>query len=482
MSTILSTTFMGHDCIGRVIDGRFTLLRWLGGTEHSSVFLTELEGDSPGKAAIKLCRADEMDAEARIAQWELARGLSHPHLMRIFDAGRCRLAGEDLLYVVTEYADEILSEILRQRPLTAEETSEMLDPVVEVLSFLHGQNLVHGHPKPSNIMVVNDRLKLSADRLQSAGQCIWAFLSSDPYVAPETFVHRKISPAADVWSLGVVMVETFTQRPPLGNGSAGRELVVPRSIPRNFFDLASKCLRVNPARRWTLSKIVDSLHPAQVAQPSGSASRTQPSWARMTFAGIVFVAVGVSAAVVLGSHHGLRPPELQPSSSLASTQPEPPIPAAEPQPASTTVKPQPPVAAAKAQPPVSAAEPQFSASAEPRPAAVARSQESIARGAVVKGAVIDQPTPDVPQHIIDTIQGHLHVRIRVQVDASGNVADAALDSPGPSRYFANKALDTARKWKFTPATIDGSPAASTWILEFIFSQSETRITSTETSP
>jgi len=100
----------------------------------------------------------------------------------------------------------------------------------------------------------------------------------------------------------------------------------------------------------------------------------------------------------------------------------------------------------------------------------------------VKGAVIDQPTPDVPQHIIDTIQGHLHVRIRVQVDASGNVADAALDSPGPSRYFANKALDTARKWKFTPATIDGSPAASTWILEFIFSQSETRITSTETSP
>ena len=165
----MSKALPGADSVGRLIDGRFALLRWLGGTESSSVFLTEIGDEPKRKAAIKFIPADPADAEASIAQWEADKALSHPHLIGLLDHGRAELDGEDLLFSVTEYADEVLSEILPERPLTPAETREMLGPVLDALTFLHGRDLVHGDLKPSNIMVVDDQLKLSADRLRVAG-------------------------------------------------------------------------------------------------------------------------------------------------------------------------------------------------------------------------------------------------------------------------------------------------------------------------
>jgi serine/threonine protein kinase len=153
-----AATFLESDCVGITIDGRFPLLRWLGGTEESSVFLTEADGGR--KAAIKIILANTAEAEIRLAQWEMAGTLSHPHLIHVFGCGRSEVDGVDVLYVVTEYADEVLSEILGERALNAAETREMLRQVMEALVWLHERNLVHGHLKPSNILVVDDRIKL----------------------------------------------------------------------------------------------------------------------------------------------------------------------------------------------------------------------------------------------------------------------------------------------------------------------------------
>src|ERR1700730_1603698 len=114
----------------RTVDGRFPLQRYLGGSDHSAVFLTLRQdgaGDS-GKAVIKLISADA-DAEKQLLQWKAVRELNHPNLIRIFEAGRCELDGEAALYVVMEYAEENLSQILPERALTAEETRGMLPPI-----------------------------------------------------------------------------------------------------------------------------------------------------------------------------------------------------------------------------------------------------------------------------------------------------------------------------------------------------------------
>ena len=378
----------------------------------------------------------------RIAQWAAARTLSHPHLMRLFHAGRCNVDGVDLLYVVTEYAEEVLSEILRERPLTPDETREMLDPVLEALSWLHGRDLLHGHLKPSNIMVVDGRLKLSTDRLHAANDPGRVSPLSGIYDAPETEL-GQMSPASDVWSLGVVMVEALTQQPPIWNRSAGGEPVVPASIPPPFFAVARECLQVDPARRPTLSGVRDSLAPAQAPEPAGKITATQPpgpqpsralpSRARVVIAGTVLVVAGIVTALFIRSHHRPSPPAIQ--SSAPATQPQSPGEAAQPHEAS-----------------------------------------------IVRGVVAYRATPDVPQSIRDTIQGHVKVRIGLQVDSSGNVANATIDSPGPSRYFANRALEAARGWKFTPARMDGRAVASKWILQFHFGQDGTTIVPTETSP
>lgn len=443
----VSTTTIGYERVGRVIDGRFPLLRCLDESEQSSVYLTEFEGDE--RAAIKLISPSAEDAETRIARWAATRNLNHPHLMRLLAGGRCSIDGEDHLYVVTECADEVLSDILRERALSSGEIGEMLDPILEVFSFLHARNLLHGHLKSSNIMVAGDRLKLSSDRIHSAREC--GFGWPDRYTAPEAS-GGKITAAADLWSLGMVLVEALTQGTPHWDGTRGHELVLPATMPPPFDEIAGACLRVDPARRWSVREVRDFL--ADGAHVDAG-SRTQPSRGRMVIGGMVLVAAGVSAAMVIGSHHRVWSPGLKESSVVAA-------------------HPRPQVSVVQSAPQVPAV--------EPRPVVVANPQRSVARGRVVKGAVLEQPTPDVPEHIRDGIQGHIHVRISVQVDASGSVADAAIDTPGPSQYFARQALEAARKWKFKPAEAEGSGVTSRWVLEFVFSQDGTTITPTETAP
>ena len=87
--------------------------------------------------------------------------------------------------------------------------------------------------------------------------------------------------------------------------------------------------------------------------------------------------------------------------------------------------------------------------------------------------------PDDRIHADRTIRGKVAVRVRVAVDREGNVSDASYDMPGPSRYFANIALEAARKWRFSPPQVNGSPAPSVWILRFDFRRGRTDVNPVE---
>src|SRR6266700_5789749 len=116
---------------GQAVNGVFPLRRFLGSSDHSGVFLTEYAAPDPVNAAIKLLRAVPTLTEATLWRWRMAATLSHPHLVRVLDSGRCELGGADFLFVVMEYADQNLSEILPRRPLTADEVAELLAPTLK---------------------------------------------------------------------------------------------------------------------------------------------------------------------------------------------------------------------------------------------------------------------------------------------------------------------------------------------------------------
>ncbi len=198
-----------------MVAGKFPLQRYLGGSDDGAIFLTFMHGvaEDPKEAAIRLISADGMDAEKQARQWKAAGELQHPNLIRIYEAGRAELDGVPLVYAVEEYAEENLSQILPERALTPAETGEMLSPVLRALQFLHDRGFVHGRIQPSNILAIGDQVKLSSDSLHLPRDASYNKKSASAYHPPE-LASGMVSAPADVWQLGVTLVEVLTQRLP----------------------------------------------------------------------------------------------------------------------------------------------------------------------------------------------------------------------------------------------------------------------------
>jgi TonB family protein len=81
--------------------------------------------------------------------------------------------------------------------------------------------------------------------------------------------------------------------------------------------------------------------------------------------------------------------------------------------------------------------------------------------------VLHQEIPRVPRSALEGIHGRIKVVVRVTVNDAGNVTDSTLQSPGSSRYFAHLASESAKAWRFAPATARQSRK---WLLQFEFAR------------
>jgi TonB family protein len=432
---------------GRVVDDKFPLRQWLGGSDPSAVFLTERTGSGSQKSVIKLIPAEGLDEDAQLSRWASAAKLSHPHLIRLFESGRCTIDGTRLLYVVTEYAEENLAEILPLRPLSAEEVSEMLPPTAETLAYLHRSGFVHGRVRPSNIMAVDNQLKISADGIGKAGEHVKGRTPS-AYDAPE-LAASGLSPASDVWSLGVSLVAVMTQKEPPARNVNQDYVAVPETIPQSVREIALRCLPVDPQQRCTMADILSRFQTPQLkgehsANPKIFDARPPEQRSNRRFV-VPIVIVALVLVVWLGSRFMAHPA----------------VPAAETRPATA-----PPLADT---PPAQSPAP-FSEKEKP------------ARKGIARGGVLEQVLPDVSRSAQNTIQGHIKVAVHVSVDGSGNVSEAKFASAGPSKYFADRAMAAARRWKFTPPQVDGQAVASEWILRFQIGRDNINVVPAEINP
>jgi len=502
---------------GQTVDGKFVLRQLLATTDHSAVFLTELAAPEPRDAVLKFIPADAPAADARLSLWKRATQLSHPHLITIFDSGRCSMNGRNLLYVVMEYAEENLGEILPQRPLNADEARDALNPALDVLVYLHSKGLAHGHLKPSNLLATQDCLKLSSDTLLTIGAPFALFRSRDTYDAPE-LPSSPPTPASDVWSLGATLVVALTQQTPELPQNAAVDPPLSADLPDLFADTARHALRRRPEHRWSVAEIAARLHPAPLAAVAAAATsgtsvaaiapRIAPVAPKPALAPVKLPAVTESStspslpvrkrnqssffdyivpallggAVFFGlilalpkifhlRSHSSAPQVAAVSEPPATSQPaaltkaqEPLAPAGKPATANLPAD----VAASKSQP-----EP----ASIPATPAILRSDSSSPIQQKNTGEmegqneVLDQVLPHVSPKALATIQGTVRVVVTVQVDASGNVIGTNLESPGPSQYFADLAEKAARQWKFSGAEAGGHAVPSVWQIRFDFANS-----------
>jgi len=440
---------------GRVIDGKFPLRQWLSGSDHSAVFLTERPGQPSQKFALKLIPADAGDADRQLARWRAAAQLSHPHLIRMYETGRC---GQTLLYAVIEYAEEDLAQILPQRPLAPAEVIDLLPPLLDALSYLHGRGFVHGRITPSNILAVGDQLKLSTDQVTSAGEGNSSRRRRDIYDAPETAA-GIVSPEGDLWSVGVTLVAALTQNVSFADEKSQGDPNLPATIAEPFRGIVRECLHLDPKRRCSIAEIKARLQPTARSVPAASVEPVKPSKPvkRGPIAAALIVAALLVAVIIFYSRGKSVPANT--SAPVAADQPTT-QPAIQPAPAKTA----PAAAPSVTQPPAS----QATSSQPPAPPKKSASSQ---------GGVAHQVIPEVSPSARNTIRGTIKVGVRVEVNPSGKVTAAKFKSAGPSRYFAAQAMKAAERWEFSPPVVDGQPAPSTWLLQFRFKRGSTQASS-----
>jgi TonB family protein len=470
-----SLTHVWKQWEGRQVDGKFRLGEWLGGSDHSAVFRVVEEKNGAAKAAIKFISAQSLtngnhNEETQLSRWAVTARVSHPNLIRLFEFGRCNMEDERFLYVVMEYAEEDLSQILPQRALAPEEVKEMLPPVLEALGFLHEQGFVHGRIKPSNVLAVNNQLKISADSLHNIGEA--GDKTKSVYGAPEAA--KALSPASDAWSVGVLLVAALSGHEPDVRRVESGQVVVSSDVPQPYREMAQKCLRIDPQSRIRVSEILKrpAIVPATIPQPapreviprpiqnSGqnpvvreteSGGESKNRWFGTAAIVLILLVIAVFGARMMFQHRAGTPEEIHPTEPAT-------VPASQsPQP-SQTATPQ----AVPSQPATSS------------PAASSASGNT-------RGSVVHQVVPEISRQAQKTIHGRIKVNVEVAVDASGNVSHANLASAGPSHYFADRALEAARGWKFNPAQVDGQPSSSVWLLRFQFSRGATQVFPAETN-
>jgi len=495
----------------------FRLGENLAGTERACVFLTAY-GPESRKAAIKLIPVETWDPgaiEAELSRLNAARELSHPHLLQIFQAGRAKIEDAELVFAVMEYADEDLSQILPTRSLQAGEVREILKPTLEALAYLHEKGFVHGGLKPANVMAVGDQMKLSSDGISRIGEKRGLPGESGDCDPPES-AWGELSAASDIWSLGTLLVMALTQHLP-GWDASGEEPILADNVPPPFGDVARHCLRRDARARWSLEDIAVRLGFGNVAESKRvpkQDSRATRTTARAA-AGTQSAATQptrisenfryqpgsngwgyIAAAVVLVIVAILVGPRIFRSRSTDSRLGDARMGDTQKGGPQKNLTAQRRAKSESAKP--TRANSGIAQVSDPGASEVLRNANSTGpdgkleesseirskapRRSLTAGQVAQQVLPDVPQSARETIRGTVRVGVRISVDSAGNVTEAELDPAGPSKYFAQLALEAAQQWKFDPPKVEGRNVLSDWLLHFQFTGQGTKVTPVQSDP
>jgi serine/threonine-protein kinase len=243
------------------------------------------------------------------AEAKAAARLRHPHIVHIHEVGQ--LHGQD--YFAMEYIEgESLAQRLARGPVEIDAAVRLVAAVARAVDHLHQQGLIHRDLKPSNILLddqgqpyVTDfglaKVCLPGSEITATG----VIAGTPSYMAPEqaTGVGSRVSPSVDVYSLGSILYELLTGRPPFREDNPldtlmdvlSRDPTLPRQlnakVPRELELICLKCLAKSPEDRYSsAAAVADDLEhfargealevrPPHLGQRLWSWTRRQPALA-----------------------------------------------------------------------------------------------------------------------------------------------------------------------------------------------------------
>ena len=255
--------------LGTVIDNRYRLSEFIGRGSYGCVFAAEevTLGRVISRVAVKLI-IPESEEQRQTVMNEIV-GLArfhHDYVIAYRSSGQ--IAYGDLsgcLFLATELGDTTLAKFTKSGDrLSDDQLRETIRGVASALAHLHAQRAIHGDVKPANIIRVKDRWKLGDLGLlrSTSSKPAGPLHGSLTYLAPEMLRH-EISPANDIYALGVTILYYFTGKYAHSGDSREEFIEHLRTLPPNISDALSEpwksiivqCLQRNPAHRMSAEQI-----------------------------------------------------------------------------------------------------------------------------------------------------------------------------------------------------------------------------------
>ena len=278
-----------------------------------------------------LCRAANSGADdARFrTEAEAAASLHHPHIAQVFEAGEEHRQP----FLVMEYVPGAsLETVLAKAPLTAQSAAEIMLRLAEAMHYAHQHGVIHRDLKPSNVMLTPEGqpkitdfglAKRLDDALSARVTQSGVVLGTPSYMPPEQAAgdHAAVGPRSDVYSMGAILYESVTGRPPYVADSLPEILqqiravdpVRPRRLnpqfPKDLETICLKCLEKQPAARYaSAADVADDLRrflhgeairarPARWWERCHKWSRRRPAIAALLGVTVVVTLLGITGVV-----------------------------------------------------------------------------------------------------------------------------------------------------------------------------------------
>jgi serine/threonine-protein kinase len=192
--------------------------------------------------------------------------LTHPNIVQVHDFS----AFDGIPYLVMQFIEgKTLKEVLQERKLTNAEILNILQAVADALTYAHARGVLHRDVKPSNIMIDNEGHVFLTDfglaRIERSGESTMShdmLIGSPQYLSPEQAKSEAVDARTDVYSLGIVLFEMFTGRPPFSaetpyatimaqiNDKPPKASSFNPDIPRAVEMVIERALEKDPANRY----------------------------------------------------------------------------------------------------------------------------------------------------------------------------------------------------------------------------------------